>query len=128
MIESLYNNPFQLPLLYEIPLIRNKEKEKPSLYLVYPELLPYDKLDELANILSAYINKDFHMLPISPQDIIDNVKEGLSVMVIDPTFSIPVGYAKFYPWKRERRSCWLRVRKPLCYHRISRLWNSKKIN
>lgn len=126
MIESLHNRPFQLPLLTEILLI--KEEKKLSLYLIYPELLPDDKLDKLAYILSNYINEDPHMLPIFPWNIIDNVKKGFSVMVIDPNFSIPVGYAKFYPWKRERRNCWFGIRKCLCYWRISRLWNSKSID
>lgn len=61
-------------------------------------------LKKFARILSQGINNDSHMLPISPEEILDYAKKGLGIMMTDPEFQFPIGYAKLYPWEWERRS------------------------
>ncbi|GIW64816.1 MAG: hypothetical protein KatS3mg092_0749 [Patescibacteria group bacterium] len=81
----------------------------------FPELLKkYQPLFlNFANFLSEKISADSHMLPISADEILKSLEKGLGIMLVDPEFLFPIGFAKFYPWELERRSSRFRIGKCL---------------
>ncbi len=82
----------------------------------FPDLLKkYQPLFlNFANFLSEKISADSHMLPISADEILKLLEKELGIILVDPEFLFPIGFAKFYPWELERRRSRFRIGECLC--------------
>lgn len=62
--------------------------------------IPDDKLDNFAEQVSGKIKKlgDGHMIELTPQEIVEYIKDGLSIMLTNPNIDEILGFVKIYPW------------------------------
>ncbi|MCX7881031.1 MAG: GNAT family N-acetyltransferase [Patescibacteria group bacterium] len=52
---------------------------------------------EITSVLSQIIYGESQMLPVSPEELLESIRAGLAVLIMDPDFLIPIGFARIHP-------------------------------